>query len=167
MEPHKKVPAPWWKNTRGELFVIAQFALFGLIVFGPRTLPGLPAWNHPWLLLGTLTGGLLLCSGGLLALAGVVILGRNLTPLITPKKDAELMESGPYRLVRHPIYSGIVQLAFGWALWVHGWLTFVYALLLLLVFDRKLRREEALLMQIFPGYAAYAARVRRLIPFIY
>jgi protein-S-isoprenylcysteine O-methyltransferase Ste14 len=161
------VPAPWWKNSRGELFVAAQFALFSLIVFGPRTLPGLPAWSLPWQLAGALLGGLFLCSGGLLAAAGVVMLGRNLTPLITPKQDAELIESGPYRLVRHPIYSGILQLSFGWALWAHGWLTLLFTLLLFIIFDRKLRREEEILHRTFPGYAAYAARVRRLLPFIY
>jgi protein-S-isoprenylcysteine O-methyltransferase Ste14 len=167
MAPLQTVPPPWWENTRGELFVLAQFAIFGLLAFGPRTLPGLPDWSLPWQLLGTLLGGLFLCSGSLLALAGVVVLGRNLTPLITPKQDAELMESGPYRLVRHPIYSGIIQLSFGWGLWVHGWLTLLYAVILFLVFDRKLRREESVLHKTFPGYAAYAARVRRLIPFIY
>jgi protein-S-isoprenylcysteine O-methyltransferase Ste14 len=161
------MPPPWWKNSRGELFVAAQFALFGLIAFGPRSLPGLPAWSLPWQLVGALLGGTLLCSGGLLALAGVVMLGRNLTPLITPKQGAELLESGPYRLVRHPIYSGILQLAVGWALWVHGWLPLLYTLLLFGVFDGKLRREEAILRETFPGYAAYAARVRRLLPFIY
>jgi protein-S-isoprenylcysteine O-methyltransferase Ste14 len=161
------VPAPWWKNSRGELFVAAQFLLFGLIAFGPRTLQGLPVWTLPWQLVGTLAGGVLLCGGGLLAMAGVVVLGRNLTPLITPKQDAELMESGPYRLVRHPIYSGIIQLSFGWALWVHGWLTLLFAVILFFVFDRKLRREEELLRQRFPGYAAYAGKVKRLIPFIY
>ncbi len=95
------------------------------------------------------------------------MLGRNLTPLIVPKTGAELMESGPYRLVRHPIYSGIIQMACGWGLWTGGWLTLCYTGILFLVFDRKLRREEALLLQTFPGYAAYARRVKRLIPFLY
>lgn len=106
-------------------------------------------------------------SGTLLAVAGVAKLGHNLTPFICPKGSAVLLEQGAYRIVRHPIYSGILQLAFGWALWVHGWLTLLYVGTLFLVLDCKLRREEVILRRTFPGYAAYATRVRRLIPFIY
>ena len=81
--------------------------------------------------------------------------------------SAVLLEQGAYRFVRHPIYSGILQLAIGWALFVNGWLTLLYTAILFMVFDRKLRREEEILRRTFPGYTAYAARVRRLIPFIY
>jgi len=108
----------------------------------------------------------MLC-GTLLAAAGAFNLGRNLTPFICPKGAAVLLERGAYRFVRHPIYSGILQLAVGWALWVNGWLTLLYTAILFLVFDRKLRREEQILYRTFPGYAAYAGRVRRLIPYIY
>jgi protein-S-isoprenylcysteine O-methyltransferase Ste14 len=78
-----------------------------------------------------------------------------------------LLEQGAYGLVRHPIYSGILQLAFGWGLRTGGWLTLGYALLLFLILDRKARREEVILRQTFPGYDAYSCRVKRLIPFIY
>lgn len=94
-------------------------------------------------------------------------LGRNLTPFICPKAGAVLLERGAYRIVRHPIYTGLLQMAFGWGLWVHGWLTLGYALLLFVIFDLKSRREEDFLRQIFPGYPSYSRRVKRLIPFIY
>jgi len=158
---------PWWKNSRGELFVLCQFALFALIIFGPRNLSWLPPWCESARLAGRLGGGLLLASGLALGLAGVLNLGRNLTPFITPRTGSVLREEGAYRLVRHPIYSGLLQMAFGWGLWVGGCLTLSYSLLLLLLFDRKARREEEILRGIFPGYDAYARRVRRLIPFIY
>jgi len=159
--------APWWKNTRGELFVLFQFVLFALIIFAPHTLSMLPPWNEFARLAGRLFGGLLMAGGLILALAGVLHLGRNLTPFITPKSGSVLLEQGAYRLVRHPIYSGLLQMAFGLALWRGAWLTLAFSLLLLLLFDRKARREEQILRQIFPGYASYADRVRRLIPFIY
>jgi len=78
-----------------------------------------------------------------------------------------LLERGAYRLVRHPIYSGLLQMAWGWGLWCGGWLTLGYALALFILLDRKARREEQILRATFPGYAAYSRRVRRLIPFIY
>jgi protein-S-isoprenylcysteine O-methyltransferase Ste14 len=158
---------PWWKNSRGELFVLGQIILFSLIIFGPHTLPQAPRWSDAGRTLGRLGGSLLLAGGGALALAGIIGLGRNLTPLITPRPGSVLQEQGAYRLVRHPIYAGILLMAFGWGFWSGGWLSLVYAGLLLLLFDRKARREEEILSAAFPGYAAYAARCKRLIPFIY
>ena len=158
---------PWWKNSRGELFVLGQFVLFVLIIFGPQTVDALPAWSGPWQRLGHDTGALLMTAGALLALAGVRSLGRNLTPFICPRAQSIFLERGAYGLVRHPIYSGLLQMAFGWAFWVHGWFSFVWALCLFLVFDSKSRREEQHLIRIFPGYAAYSRRVRRLIPLVY
>jgi protein-S-isoprenylcysteine O-methyltransferase Ste14 len=158
---------PWWKNSRGELFVLCQFVLFALLLLGPPTLAGWYPWGTAARAVGQFAGALLMAAGTLLALAGTVALGRNLTPFITPRTTGVLLEKGAYRLVRHPIYSGILQLSFGWGLWRAGWLTLVYALLLFILFDRKARREEQLLLAAFPGYGTYAARVRRLIPFLY
>ena len=158
---------PWWKGARGEWYVVAQVALFALVVFGPRTWPGLPAWAPPFTWLGWLAGGALIGIGGLLAVAGIVSLGTNLTPVPYPKDDAMLVESGAYRVVRHPIYSGGIIAAFGWGLLVHGWLTLVYALILFVFFDVKSRREERWLVEKFADYPAYQKRVRKLIPFVY
>jgi len=77
------------------------------------------------------------------------------------------VETGLYAWVRHPIYCGLILAALGWALFVQGWLTLVWAGLLLVFFDIKSRREEAWLMARFPGYAAYRQRVRKLIPYLY
>lgn len=158
---------PWWHGTRGEWYVVAQVGVFALVVLGPRTWPGLPSWPALAARLGTLAGTALLVLGSLLALAGMVRLGRNLTALPHPKDDADMVETGPYRVVRHPIYSGAILAALGWGFWVHGWLTIGYALLLFVFFDLKSRREERWLAERFPGYALYQERVRKLIPFLY
>ena len=99
--------------------------------------------------------------------AGIFKLGPNLTPVPFPKPEATLVETGPYGFVRHPMYSGAVMIALGWALWVHGWLTIGYAIALFLLFDVKSRREEKWLIERFSGYESYQRRVRKLIPYIY
>lgn len=158
---------PWWKNTRGEWYVIIQFALFALVLFGPNSLAGLPHWGSPWYMIGIVVGVVFGLFGVFLITAGIVFLGRNLTALPYPKDDSELVETGAYSIVRHPIYSGLIFGAFGWGLILNGWLTLVYALILFIFFDIKSRREEQWLMQKFPGYEDYRRRVRKLIPFIY
>jgi protein-S-isoprenylcysteine O-methyltransferase Ste14 len=162
-----KTQLPWRHGKRGEWYLVFQAGLFILVVVGPRTCPGLPAWSADWLRFGTVGGGLLFLGGGLLAGAGALSLGRNLTPLPRPREGADLVVTGAYRFVRHPIYSGLAAMALGWGGWVHGWLTMGYALLLFLFFDLKSRREERWLKEKYPEYAAYQQRVRKLIPFVY
>jgi protein-S-isoprenylcysteine O-methyltransferase Ste14 len=159
--------SPWWRGTRGEWYVVAQFFLFLLVALGPRELFGLTTWGPPLatvtLILGLALGGL----GGLLALAGLFNLGANLTALPHPKDDATFVERGAYVFVRHPIYSGLIIAAFGWGLAVASPLTLLYALVLFIFFDVKSRREELWLARKFPQYAGYQKRVRKLLPFVY
>jgi protein-S-isoprenylcysteine O-methyltransferase Ste14 len=157
--------APWWKGPRGEWYVVVQMILFVLILWGPRDPPGLswPVSSATSFVMGVVV----MASGLALAVAAAVNLGRNLTPLPHPKDNGSLVVSGPYRLVRHPMYCSVILLAFGWAVYVEGLLTLVYALLTILFFDIKTRREEIWLIERYPEYAAYRTRVRKLIPFLY
>ena len=155
------------KGRRGEWYLVVQVGLLLLLFFGPRSCRGMTAWGSPYTWIGSLGGGALILAGFLLAATGAVNLGKNLTPLPRPKENATLVVSGAYRLVRHPIYSGITFMAFGWGLWLHSWLTIGYALLLFAFFDIKSRREERWLEEKFPEYAVYRKRVRKLVPFVY
>lgn len=158
---------PWWKGSRGEWYVIIQVLLFALVAFGPTSLPGWPAWPWPWSIIAVIAGVVLGGIGGLLILGGVLSLGRNLAAVPHPKDDATMVETGAYKLVRHPIYSGIIFGAFGWAFLRNGTLTLLYALILFVFFDVKSRREEKWLSRKFPQYRAYQQRVRKLIPYLY
>lgn len=158
---------PWLKGRRGEWYVVAQFAVFLLIAFGPRTWTGLPEWGYPFDRIGSLTGGCLLILGGTLTAAGFFSLGANLSVFPRPPEKGVLVERGAYRLVRHPIYSGIFSAALGWGLWLHSWLETGYALILFIILDLKARREERWLSEKFPDYEGYMKRVKRIIPFIY
>jgi len=154
-------------TARGTWFVVIQLSLLALVVLGPRTIGSLPAWPAPWALAATLLGALLGLAGAGLALAGSLQLGRNLTPFPRPRTDSTLVVTGAYRLVRHPIYSGLLFMSFGWALFVNGTLTLLYSLALAFLLDAKTRFEEQWLVSRFDDYRSYRQRVRKLIPFLY
>ena len=158
---------PWWNGARGEWLVVGQVALIALVFFGPRSVRGWPASQFPFPQAWPIVGSVLLISGGALLVAGLIRLGPGLTPLPYPKDGADLIQTGPFALVRHPMYAGGIILAVGWALFVQGWLTLGYVLVLFVFLDAKSRREERWLAEKFPAYAAYQRRVRKLIPFLY
>jgi protein-S-isoprenylcysteine O-methyltransferase Ste14 len=94
-------------------------------------------------------------------------LGRNWSGVVTLKEGHELVERGPYRFVRHPIYTGILTMFFATAL-ARGHLSgFVGTLLMFASFWIKLRDEEKLMLQQFPErYADYRRRAKCIIPFV-
>jgi len=158
---------PWWKGTHGEWYVVGQIVLIVLVFFGPRNVPAWPRWAPPLTWLGSIGGGVILLAGVLLLAVAIFRLGSNLTTVPYPKDEGTLIETGPYRLVRHPMYCGGILISLGWAFLAHGWLTIGYAIIILVFFDFKSRREEEWLKAKFPGYREYQKRVRKLIPFIY
>lgn len=157
----------WWKNTRGEWYVVLQFVLFALVAFGPKYTLGLPKWGSPWASITMPVGVVLGAVGVIFILLGLRHLGENLSPLPHPKSDSSLVETGAYKVVRHPIYAGLILGALGWALIWASTLAILYALILFIFFDIKSRREESWLAQKFPTYPTYQQRVRKLIPFVY
>ena len=156
-----------WAGRRGEVYVIAQLAVMALVAFGSRGWNGLPDWPPFVAQVASIAGVGLITAGVALGLSGIAALGHNLAAVPRPKPGATLVERGPYRYVRHPMYAGAALAAFGWALSVHGWLTLAYAAALVVFFDVKARREEEWLRDEIPEYAAYQKRVRRLLPFVY
>jgi protein-S-isoprenylcysteine O-methyltransferase Ste14 len=112
--------------------------------------------------------GAFLCLSGLLfAIWARVILGRNWSGVITLKEEHELIERGPYRIVRHPIYTGILAMFAGTAIAMGYFGGFMGLFLVFVSFWLKLKREEDLMLKHFPDkYAAYQRRVKRIIPFL-
>jgi methanethiol S-methyltransferase len=155
-----------WVGERGEGYVVLQVLLIALVLFGPRTWPGLPAWPASLVRIALPVGIVLMALGTAFMVSGIVALGRNLAAVPRPKQGATLVERGPYRIVRHPMYTGAILIAFGWAFAVSGWLTFLYACLIVVFLAKKTAREERWLCQELPGYVDYQRRVGRLIPFV-
>ena len=113
--------------------------------------------------------------GALVTLAGFAItvwarvtLGRNWSGWVTIKENHELIQTGPYAWVRHPIYTGLILAFLGSALARDQWRGAVAVVLVVIAFRIKLGIEEAWMMRQFgPNYAAYKKRTKMLVPYIW
>jgi protein-S-isoprenylcysteine O-methyltransferase Ste14 len=96
-----------------------------------------------------------------------VALGGNWSSSAEIKEGQELVQRGPYRYVRHPLYSGILLMALGLVVWfgLIGLLPFLVVFLILLI---RSRQEESLLTSYFPEtYPEYRRHTKALIPFVF
>lgn len=94
-------------------------------------------------------------------------LGRNWSGRITLKEDHELIRSGPYAVVRHPIYTGLLAAIAGTAMVLDEWRGLAATLLMGLSYWRKLRIEERLLRGTFgDNYRRYCEHTAALIPYV-
>lgn len=151
-------------GPRGEGWVVIQFVLLGLV--GLAGVLG-PAWSDGTRLAIGAVGLALMVAGTALGGWGLLALRSALTPLPYPRPGAQLIETGAYRLARHPIYGGIAIGAAGYGLATASPLAIAGAAVLLAFFRLKSAREEIWLLARYPGYGAYRARTRRLLPFLY
>ena len=133
-------------SGRGGGWVAAQAILFALLVASLLLGRGLTYW------------GLVVAAGGAaLAVWAGVAMGKSLSPFPRPPRDAQLVDRGPFRFLRHPIYVGGVLFFAGISLAfsVYG---LVLTALLAAFWVAKARVEERHLTARFPGYAEYRRR---------
>ena len=80
----------------------------------------------------------------------------------------QLVSCGPYRLIRHPSYTGALITFVASCVLLRSWVVAVMAALALaLAFARRIRYEEALLVKALPGYQAYMSRTAKLVPGVF
>jgi protein-S-isoprenylcysteine O-methyltransferase Ste14 len=110
----------------------------------------------------------ILCLCGLgFCLWARAVLGRNWSGTVTLKEDHELIVRGPYRLVRHPIYTGLLAMLIATAI-QQGRIAGIIGLLLVFVslWIKLIEEEEVMHKQFADQYTAYRQRVKRIIPFV-
>ena len=148
------------RTRTGWLFVAAQAVLLVALVL----LPTGTAWPLPsWLAVAATV----LVVGGLgVVVAGGLALGRALTATPVPNGRGELRTGGLYRVVRHPIYTGVLTVVLGLVLRSRSWTVLALGVVTLSFFGAKARWEEARLAETFPGYREYAAVTPRFLPFL-
>jgi protein-S-isoprenylcysteine O-methyltransferase Ste14 len=143
------------------IWVVAQFITMAGVVVSWRYTPHYHVTALHW-------------AGLAVALTGVALmvwarrtLGRSFTMLPRPKPGGRLVTDGPFALVRHPMYGGVILFFAGCSLAFSPW-GLATTLALALLWAAKSRVEERHLSERFPEYADYRRRVRkRLLPLVY
>lgn len=112
---------------------------------------------------------ILFVAGLILRWWAIITLGRFFTVDVTIEKDHELVERGPFRVMRHPSYTGVLLAFAGLALALRNWAALLVILLPIgVTFIHRMNvEEEALSRALGSRYAEYMKRTKRLMPFVY
>jgi protein-S-isoprenylcysteine O-methyltransferase Ste14 len=113
-------------------------------------------------------GTALTVAGLLFAVWGRLHLGKYWSGIITLKEGHKLIRTGPYRFVRHPLYTGFLSAVLGSAITASTGDAFIGFVIMLVAYLIKMRREEKLLTGEFgQEYVAFKSQVWALLPFVY
>ena len=147
----------YWLPLVVAVLLLEPGRLYGGSVLGARFLPA-AGWAAPLGMVMTLAGLLFACWAR-------QVLGSNWSAVVQLKQDHELIERGPYRHVRHPIYTGLLLAFLGTAMALGEWRGLLALTIVAVSFWFKLRLEERWLGEQFgPAYADYKRRVKALVP---
>jgi protein-S-isoprenylcysteine O-methyltransferase Ste14 len=161
-EAPDKAPETWWSR------LIHQVLMNGAMLLVLIPVPGLMQRFYPDTPTPIIVGAALAAIGALFAIWARRTLGRNWSSAVRIAEDHQLVRDGPYRLVRHPIYTGILTIFLGMAIGsgeVHAWLGFA---LVCIAYWRKIGLEEHILRGAFgEAFEDYRRHSKAVIPFLW
>jgi protein-S-isoprenylcysteine O-methyltransferase Ste14 len=150
-------------RTTGDRGTRTLIALALAAAIGGGAFLGLRAGSAPWLL-PPVGVAIMLLGLGVRAWA-VLTLGRAFRTTVETSPDQTVVERGPYRVVRHPSYSGLLLIVLGFEVSTRVWPAILLTLLPLAAILRRITVEERhLVTGLGPAYADYRERTRRLVP---
>ena len=151
-----------------------RWLLAGLLLVGVTLMFLLPYGDRRgWLTYGgpdalRYVGLALYFSGNILAFAAVKALGNQYSGYVTLQDDHQLVQTGIYSLIRHPIYLRMLMVGVSVPLVFRSWLWVPFLLFVIGLVSYRIRQEEKLLAEQFgPAFEAYRRRTWRLLPYLY
>ena len=116
---------------------------------------------------GRALGALAFATGVACYRWGAMTLGESLSPLVAPHPAGRLVTSGPYRVVRHPMYLGQILIAFGAPATLGCRYAFAVSFAAAIVLFVRVGMEEDALARAYAEYHSYRARSKRFLPFVF
>lgn len=161
-------PTRWREPAGSRAFHLIPFLACTVLLVTPHWLPqSLSARFRPPSAIAPLLGTAVVAAGLAFSLWARAHLGRNWSGIVTLKEDHALVRSGPYRTIRHPIYTGLLFAVIGTAVAIGEWRGVLAAGCALIAILWKIRVEERHMREAFPEYEEYRARTAALVPLLY
>jgi protein-S-isoprenylcysteine O-methyltransferase Ste14 len=140
-------------------------------ITGAAILNGFPEFFFPGgrTSAGFFIGIAIMLAGLALRIWSVATLGASFRTTVETHRDQKMVSHGPYRLLRHPSYSGMILICCGYGIALQNWLSLLVAVLLpLSALLYRIHVEEAALASSFgPDYIEYQKHTTRLIPWVW
>lgn len=113
-------------------------------------------------------GLFIVLAGLILNITSAVTLWRNYSSFLMIRENHQLVRHGSYKIIRHPIYLGVVMVTVGIAIFCYSPLGFIIMLILIPLFLNRIRLEEAMLIEVFgEEYRSYQKLSKKIVPFVY
>ncbi|MGI9584754.1 MAG: methyltransferase family protein, partial [Acidimicrobiia bacterium] len=157
MTEHSGEVEPGTESGRGGVWVFGQALLLAL--FLGSVIWGDPVQDVPGLTFARITGLVVAVAGAAVSVWSATYHGGNLTPFPKPPDEMPLINGGPYRFVRHPMYSGILLFTLGTGLAYANPVTMLSSFAFFVFFMAKTGAEEEWLVAEVPGYRTYRSEV--------
>jgi len=156
--------APIRFEDKGSRPLIALSMILALVIaflFAASGIASLPSWSF-------YVGISLMIAGIVLRQWSIAVLGRYFSPTIGIQEGQAVVDRGPYRLVRHPSYTGLLIIYIGLGFVIQSWgAVLVLVAYFAAAFGYRIHVEEAVLTsKLGDEYVAYAKRTKRLIPYV-
>ena len=151
------------RNVASNLLVYIEWIVVFLVSlnFPPRKIAMLPGWVY-------YIGIVVMVAGIVIRQSAIAVLGRFFSTNIGVQYEHRVVDTGPYRLVRHPSYSGAFVLQLGIGLAVQNWgaLLVIIAGFAIVYGQRMLAEEKVLVSALGEDYVRYMKRTKRIIPYV-
>lgn len=159
-------PTRWRETTASRLLHRLPLGFAALLFLPPPLAPIMTGRCLPPGPLFPALGAILVAVGLSFATWARRHLGANWSGSVTLKENHSLIQTGPYKYVRHPIYTGMLLAFVGSAVAIGEWRGILAVALALLAFLHKIRVEEVGMRKTFPEYEQYRRTTAALIPFV-
>ena len=158
----------WWSGRAYAVRLVIAIIIFSLVILR------FPSINRIFANRANTVGSVVVKIGAVLCILGIAFaiwarfhLGKNWSSHPALKENHEMVTSGPYRFIRHPIYTGILLAELGTGLAV-GYIWLIPLVLGAIIFVRRVSIEEKIMMKQFPDkYSEYKKHTKALIPFVW
>jgi protein-S-isoprenylcysteine O-methyltransferase Ste14 len=140
--------------VKSKVFVVVQFLLIATLAL----------YADIW---GETAQNILMVIGLIVGLWAIVTMRLKVSILPDVRDSQKLFTNGPYKYIRHPMYTAVLLITFAWVLQRFNIFSVCMWIILVLNLNLKLKFEESLLLRKFKKYSSYMKKTKRLIPFIY